>query len=116
MPNHDPAADVGAMVPAWIEANWTPDMLLADWWQRLFDAGYAFPAWPAGLGGFGASPAQANAVTVALAAAGVIGPPTGNGPNMGGPTLLRHATAEQQQRFIPPMVRGETQWCQLFSE
>jgi alkylation response protein AidB-like acyl-CoA dehydrogenase len=103
-------------VDAWIDDNWSTDLELGEWWRRLFDAGYSFPTWPAGLGGFGASPTQAHTVTSRLASAGVIGPPTGNGPNMGGPTLLRHATVEQRQRFVPPMARGETQWCQLFSE
>ncbi len=100
----------------WIEANWRPDLTLGDWWDRLFDAGYAFPAWPAGLGGSGAGPAEVRAVSGALASAGVIGPPAGNGPNMGGPTVLAHGTREQQDRFVAPMGRGKHQWCQLFSE
>ena len=100
----------------WIEANWRPDLTLGDWWDRLFDAGYAFPAWPAGLGGSGAGPAEVRAVSGALASAGVIGPPAGNGPNMGGPTVLAHGTREQQDRFVAPMGRGRHQWCQLFSE
>jgi alkylation response protein AidB-like acyl-CoA dehydrogenase len=32
------------------------------------------------------------------------------------PTLIEHGTPEQQQRFIPPTLRGELPWCQLFSE
>jgi acyl-CoA dehydrogenase len=35
---------------------------------------------------------------------------------MGGPTLIGHATPEQQQRWLPPLRRGEEIWCQLFSE
>jgi alkylation response protein AidB-like acyl-CoA dehydrogenase len=31
-------------------------------------------------------------------------------------TLLQCATPEQIQRFIPPLLRGEKVWCQLFSE
>ena len=33
-----------------------------------------------------------------------------------GPTLMRYGTEEQQARYIPPMARGETLWCQGFSE
>jgi alkylation response protein AidB-like acyl-CoA dehydrogenase len=101
---------------AWIAANWQTDLTLAQWWQRLFDAGYAFPAWPEGLGGFGATAAESRLISAALAAANVIGPPSGNGPTMGGPTLLAHASVEQKQRFLPAMASGQHQWCQLFSE
>jgi len=100
----------------WVTANWNLDLTLAEWWDRLFEAGYAFPSWPEGLGGFAASSTEARAISSALGAAGVVGPPTGNGPNMGGPTLIKHATPEQQQRFVAPMGRGQHQWCQLFSE
>ena len=42
------------------------DLTLAQWWDRLFDAGLAFPTWPVGLGGSGATGATARAVTAAL--------------------------------------------------
>ncbi|MEV4000954.1 acyl-CoA dehydrogenase [Actinomadura sp. NPDC049753] len=32
------------------------------------------------------------------------------------PSLVRYGTAEQQDRFLPPTLRGEIIWCQLFSE
>ena len=31
-------------------------------------------------------------------------------------TLLRSASEEQKARYIPPLIRAEEQWCQLFSE
>jgi alkylation response protein AidB-like acyl-CoA dehydrogenase len=42
-------------------------------------------------------------------------------PNMGIaawiiPSIVAFGTEEQQQRFLPPTFRGETIWCQLFSE
>jgi len=46
----------------------------------------------------------------------VIGPPTGNAPNMGVPTLLAHGTKDQQERFVTPIANGQNAWCQLFSE
>jgi alkylation response protein AidB-like acyl-CoA dehydrogenase len=45
---------------------------------------------------------------------------TGNmfmiGIDMVGPTLIAHGTHEQKARFLPPMLRGDEVWCQLFSE
>ena len=38
------------------------------------------------------------------------------GLGMCGPTLLVHATDEQKHAFIPPLLRGEHVWCELFSE
>jgi alkylation response protein AidB-like acyl-CoA dehydrogenase len=32
------------------------------------------------------------------------------------PALIQYGTAEQQERFLPPTLRGELMWCQLFSE
>jgi len=103
-------------VQRWIEEHWSLDLTVAQWWDLLFDAGYAFPSWPEGLGGFGATAAEARVITTALATAGTVAAPTGNGPNMGGPTLLEHGTADQKERFVTPMARGRVQWCQLFSE
>ncbi|GAB2857450.1 acyl-CoA dehydrogenase [Actinocorallia aurea] len=32
------------------------------------------------------------------------------------PTVIAHGTPEQVERFVPPTLRGELVWCQLFSE
>ena len=32
------------------------------------------------------------------------------------PALIAHGSAEQQERWVPPSLRGELAWCQLFSE
>jgi len=32
------------------------------------------------------------------------------------PSLVQYGTPEQQERFLPPTLRGEILWCQLFSE
>ena len=103
-------------VRGWIDEHWRRELPLRAWWDVLADAGYAFPTWPPHLGGSGASPADARVVSTALSSAGVLGPPSGNGPNMGGPTVLEHGTPEQRQRLIAPMARGRHSWAQLFSE
>jgi alkylation response protein AidB-like acyl-CoA dehydrogenase len=32
------------------------------------------------------------------------------------PALIAHGSSEQQERWVPPSLRGELTWCQLFSE
>ena len=32
------------------------------------------------------------------------------------PALIQYGTQAQQDRFLPPTLRGEIIWCQLFSE
>ena len=48
--------------------------------------------------------------------AGAYNPIGGMGVMMFGPTLLEYGTEAQKQEHIPPIVRGEIQWCQGFSE
>ena len=104
-------------VQAWLEANWDTSLTVREWWRRLADAGYASPAWPAGLGGSGASRRDAMTITAVLARNGVIGPPAGHlASNLAAPTLLEHATEAQQVELVRPIATGEAAWCQLFSE
>jgi alkylation response protein AidB-like acyl-CoA dehydrogenase len=103
-------------VRAWLVENWRPEVSLRQWWAGLAGAGWAFPSWPAGLGGRGLGPAGAAAVSEELEAAGALGPPTGVASWMGGPAVLEHGTADQQRRLVPAVASGAELWCQLFSE
>ncbi|MFE6160839.1 acyl-CoA dehydrogenase family protein [Streptomyces sp. NPDC056486] len=38
------------------------------------------------------------------------------GENLLAPTLIAHGTQEQRDEFLPPIARGETLWCQGYSE
>ncbi len=38
------------------------------------------------------------------------------GLGMCAPTLFEFGTPEQQQRYLPPLLRADAVWCQLFSE
>ena len=108
--------DVRAEVRGWAAENWSLDLTVREWWQRLAQARLAMPAWPEPYGR-GMSNRDARAVTEELAAAGMIGPPQGVvGAALAGPMLLAHGTPEQQARYLPPLLRGEEAWCQLFSE
>ena len=115
----NPGRDGGlaADVQAWVDANWDTSITVRDWWRRLADAGYAYPSWPAGLGGSGASRRDAATIAGVLAHNGVIGPPIGAmAATLAAPTLLEHATEPQQRELVRPIATGEAAWCQLFSE
>jgi alkylation response protein AidB-like acyl-CoA dehydrogenase len=83
---------------------------------KLARAGLLVPHWPARWGGRDADPWTAFILAEEMWAEGE--PRGGQYMNVNwiGPTLMRFGTEEQQQRYIPPMARGETLWCQGFSE
>jgi alkylation response protein AidB-like acyl-CoA dehydrogenase len=80
----------------------------------LADAGYLAPHWPAPYGR-DAGPAEQVAIDKAMAAAGIRRPDLVIG-GWAAPTILRHGTPEQCERFVGPTLRGDITWCQLFSE
>ncbi len=82
----------------------------------LAQAGLLVPHWPARWGG-----READAWTSFILAEEMwmAGEPRGGqymNVNWIGPTLMRFGTDAQQATYIPPMARGETIWCQGFSE
>ncbi len=82
----------------------------------LAQAGLLVPHWPASWGGRDADPWTAFILAEEMWAAGE--PRGGQYMNVNwiGPTLMRYGSEQQQARYIPPMARGETLWCQGFSE
>jgi alkylation response protein AidB-like acyl-CoA dehydrogenase len=86
-------------------------------WQRaLHAAGWAGLAWPVEHGGRDL-PVPLQAVWAdELSGAGAPPPADPLGEPVVGPTILAHGSAEQQRRFLPPILTAEEIWCQLFSE
>ncbi|MGX1852676.1 acyl-CoA dehydrogenase [Streptomyces sp. NPDC055299] len=82
--------------------------------RALAPTGYAAPHLPRPWG-LGAGPVQQLAIQQELAAAGVRVSDLGIATWVV-PALLAHGTREQQERHLPPTLRGERLWCQLFSE
>src|SRR6201992_894275 len=82
----------------------------------LYDAGFAGITWPKEYGGQGLTNAEQIAFSTEAREYAL---PTGAfliGLGMPGPTILELGTEEQKKRYLPPMLRGEEIWCQLFSE
>ncbi len=89
---------------------------LRAWQGTLSSGGYVGVTWPAKFGGPGGTPAEAVIVDQELDARGLAGPFDFIGIGMVGPTIMAHGTAEQQERHLAPLLRGDEFWCQLLSE
>ena len=87
-----------------------------DWQSRLAAAGWVGVTWPVAYGGRGLGPAANFVVQEELARARAPELVGRIGINLAGPTLLVHGTEEQKQSLLPPILRAEELWCQLFSE
>ncbi|MFT4265257.1 MAG: acyl-CoA dehydrogenase family protein [Nocardioides sp.] len=85
------------------------------WLATLFDHGVAGPSWPRRYGGMGLSFARQVIYQEELARARVPGP-LGTGLGIVAPTIIMFGTDEQKERWLRPMLRGDTVWCQGYSE
>jgi alkylation response protein AidB-like acyl-CoA dehydrogenase len=116
-------ADARAFLEATVPRKGAPAVVDADGVTRakafqheLANAGFAGIAWPEEYGGRGLSSRfqrlfDQEAVAFQL-------PPKALeiGLGMCGPTILTHASDEQKRALIPPLLRGDHVWCELFSE
>ena len=73
-------------------------------------------AWPPEFGGSGASVWMQTILREEMWAHEEPRGPQYMNLNYIGPMIMRFGTPSQQQRFLPPMARGEVIWCQGFSE
>jgi alkylation response protein AidB-like acyl-CoA dehydrogenase len=127
-------AQVSAAVERWVKANvpsvWqeaarasgpsgvrevrAPDDY-RSWYPTFAASGLVVPQWEPEYGGLGWTRVLARAAETALAPFHL---PRLNplGLNLTAPALFAHGTEEQRLRFLPPIVRNEQVWCQMFSE
>jgi len=98
--------------------DWTARRAYDTAWQRkLHDAGFAGVAWPKDFGGRGLPVTQqlvyleeyarADAPYISVNFVGMM---------HAGPTLIAEGTDEQRAYHLPRILRGESIWCQGFSE
>src|SRR5215475_14350078 len=86
----------------------------ADRNGRLAEGGWVVPHLPRPWGRE-AGPLEQLVIAEEMRAAGLRAPGLAIGAWVV-PALVQYGTPEQRERFLPPTLRGELVWCQLFSE
>lgn len=84
------------------------------WHRTLYEGGWVGVSWPSAYGGQDLSPLYEAIINEELGAAGL---PNAVGP-LGwlGRAILAYGTQEQKHQYLGPLLRGESDWCQGFSE
>lgn len=85
------------------------------WNATLVDGGFGSPSWPVRYGGSDLPFAHQVVYSEEFARAKVPGP-LGTGVGIAGPTIVRHGTEEQRERWLRPMLRADRIWAQGYSE
>lgn len=111
--------------PAWFAAGRTdgPAAVRAvrsrseyeEWYPVFAASGLVVPTWPREFCGLDATVDAARAIEAELAPF-LLGRLNPLGLNNTASALFAHGTDAQRRRFLPPIVRNEERWCQLFSE
>ena len=86
-------------------------------WEKVLAAdGWTGIGWPVEHGGRDASIAHQVIFHEEYVRAKAPGRVSVLGEGLLGPTLIQYGTAEQQARFLPPILAGTELWCQGYSE
>jgi alkylation response protein AidB-like acyl-CoA dehydrogenase len=109
-------ADLWAEVSAWLDEHWDPALPVEEWWRIVGDAGWTAPHFTPDQGGRGLGLRAQAVVRRCFAEHGALRPPGGLGLLMAAPTILAMGTPDQIERHVPPILRGQLGWAQLFSE
>lgn len=105
-----------------IVAEWGPDeerekIDEARRWQATkFDAGWAGITWPSDVGGRGGTLTEAIIFAQEESKREVPRGELAVGLGWLGPMIDTLGSEAQRHRFLPPLLRGDEVWCQLFSE
>jgi alkylation response protein AidB-like acyl-CoA dehydrogenase len=90
--------------------------LAVGWQARLHDAGWAGLSWPEAFGGHGLADWTEEVFAEEQARFGVSTKVLSVGLQMVASVVRHHGTDAQRARYLPPIIRADEIWCQLFSE
>ena len=91
--------------------------VVADFQRKVREKRWVGFSWPEEVGGGGGS--LMEQVILKEEMAHHRAPALGTcfmGLSWVGPAIIEYGTAEQKQKFVPPTIKGETAWCQGYSE
>jgi alkylation response protein AidB-like acyl-CoA dehydrogenase len=91
-----------------------PDSKL--WLERMSARGWTAPTWPKEYAGGGLSKDEAKILQQEMQRLRCRLPLMSFGISMLGPVLLEFGNEEQKHEHLPKIARGETRWCQGYSE
>lgn len=83
--------------------------------KKMADKGWLTMHWPEEYGGQAASPVKSAIYNEEIAYMRAPGRDI-FGVRMLGPTLMIHGSEDQKKTHLPPVAKGEVQWCQGYSE
>ena len=83
--------------------------------RKLAEKGWLTMAWPEEYGGQSASHMMQVIFAEEMSYRNAPGRDV-FGTKMMAPTLMIHGTEDQKQQFLPPVSKGDVQWCQGYSE
>jgi alkylation response protein AidB-like acyl-CoA dehydrogenase len=111
--------------PAWVRAGRSggpaavrqvrPRAAYEEWYPVYAESGLVVPTWPTEYLGLGLPSHLARVIDDQLRPFN-LGRLNPIGLAQAASALFAHGTDGQRRRFLPPIVRNEEKWCQLFSE
>ena len=114
-----------AIARQWLERNYPPELRFPstrlgaeqsrEWYTRLYQRGWAAPAWPVEHGGMGLT-ADKLLIFFEERERWGVGRTPDQGIIMVGPMLMEHGSPAQLAYYLPQALSGEHIWCQGYSE
>jgi alkylation response protein AidB-like acyl-CoA dehydrogenase len=124
--DHESDEQFGARLRGWLVAHYPEEWRHKlgfrlrgenekQWLSMLYRNGWRAPSWPREHGGLELSFRKQLIYHSELEWHGAARFIDFGGALLG-PTLIRYGTPEQKQRYLPPILSGESLWCQGYSE
>ena len=116
-PYDEPPVTASAIVAEWTPEEEEQRLGAARRWQRTkYEDGWAGISWPREYGGRGGTLIQQLIFSQEEARFDVPHDALVVGLGWCGPAVLQHGTEALKRQMLPPLLRGDEVWCQLFSE